>query len=164
MKRTTAQTKAVKEEEQTPYLADDIIIAKAMEILDARIRYSVELTDPTAAGRYLKLRLQPHEREVFAVLFLNSRHRLIAYEELFMGTVDGAEIHPREVAKAALRHNAAAVIVGHNHPSGSSEPSAADRAVTTRLKEVLRNIDIRLLDHFVIGIGEPHSMAARGLV
>jgi DNA repair protein RadC len=88
----------------------------------------------------------------------------LAFEELFHGTVDGAEVHPREVVRRALAHNAAAVIAGHNHPSGNPEPSAADRAVTARLKQSLALVDVRLLDHFVIGDGAPSSMAARGWV
>lgn len=143
---------------------EDALIAQAMRILDGRIKGGDALSDPAVAGRYLKLRLQPNEREVFAALFLNARHQALAYEELFQGTVDGAEIHPREVAKAALRYNASAVIVAHNHPSGNPEPSAADRAVTARLKSALATVDIRLLDHFVIGQGEPTSMAAKGWV
>jgi DNA repair protein RadC len=120
------------------------------------------LTDPAAAGSYFARRLRGHPCEVFAGLFLDTRHRAIAFEELFRGTVDGAEVHPREVARRALVHNAAAVIVGHNHPSGSSDPSAADRAVTARLKQALALLDVRLLDHFVVGDGAPVSLAARG--
>ena len=101
---------------------------------------------------------------MFAALFLDTRHRVIAYEALFSGTVDGTEVHPREVVRRALAHNAAAVIVGHNHPSGNPEPSAADRAVTARLKQALALVDLRLLDHFVIADGPPVSLAARGWV
>ena len=102
------------------------------------------------------------EREVFAAVFLDTRHRLIEYVELFQGTIDGAEVHPREVVRQALRCNAAAVIVAHNHPSGTTDPSAADRAVTTRLKQALALVDVRLLDHIVVGAVEPRSMAAAG--
>src|SRR5690606_41199549 len=109
-----------------------------------------------------RLRHLPHE--VFAALFLDNRHRAIAFEELFRGTLDGAEVHPREIARRALDLNAAALIVGHNHPSGNPEPSAADRAVTARLKQSLALVDVRLLDHFVIGDGAPVSLAARGWV
>src|SRR3546814_9742214 len=109
-------------------------------------------------------RLRGHPSEFFAALFLDTRHRALAFEELFRGTVDGAEVHPREVVRRALAHNAAALIVGHNHPSGSAEPSAADRAVTARLKQSLALVDVRLLDHFVIGDGAPVSLAARGWV
>ncbi len=122
------------------------------------------LTDPGAAGRYFAQRLRAHPSEVFAALFLDTRHRALSFEELFRGTVDGAEVHPREVVRRALAHNAAAVIVGHNHPSGNTEPSAADRAVTVRLKQALALVDIRLLDHFVVGDGAPVSLAARGWV
>jgi DNA repair protein RadC len=108
--------------------------------------------------------LRGRPQEVFAALFLDARHRALAFEELFQGTIDGAEVHPREVVRRALAHNAAAVIVGHNHPSGNPEPSAADRAVTARLKHALALVDLRLLDHFVIGDGLPTSMAARGWV
>lgn len=122
------------------------------------------LTDPASAGRYFARRLRGLPHEVFAALFLDTRHRALAFEELFRGTVDGAEVHPREIVRRALAHNAAAVIVGHNHPSGNPEPSAADRAVTTRLKQSLALVDVRLLDHFVVGDGPPVSLAARGWV
>ncbi len=143
-------------------------LAAALELgqrhLAAGLQRGEALTDPAAAGRYFTQRLRHHPHEVFAALFLDTRHRALAFEELFRGTVDGAEVHPREVARRALAHNAAAVIVGHNHPSGNPEPSAADRAVTTRLKQALALIDIRLLDHFVVADGPPVSLAARGWV
>lgn len=120
------------------------------------------LTDPARAGEYFARRLRGLPHEVFACLFLDTRHRALAFEELFRGTIDGAEVHPREVVRRCLAHNAAAVIIGHNHPSGVSEPSAADRAVTARLREALALVDVRLLDHFVVGDGPPCSMAARG--
>jgi DNA repair protein RadC len=130
-------------------------LATALERGDA-------LHDPDSAGRYFAQRLRGLPQEVFAVLFLDTRHRAIAFEEMFRGTVDGAEVHPREVVRRALAHNAAALIVGHNHPSGNGEPSAADRAITARLKQSLGLVDIRLLDHFVIGDGSPVSLAGRG--
>jgi DNA repair protein RadC len=132
--------------------------------LAANLERGASLTDPLAAGRYFAQRLRGRSRETFAALFLDTKHRALAFEELFHGTVDGAEVHPREVTRRALAHNAAAVIVGHNHPSGSAEPSAADRAVTSRLKQALALVDVRLLDHFVVGDGTPTSMAARGWV
>jgi DNA repair protein RadC len=122
------------------------------------------LTDPFAAGRYFAQRLRGLPHEVFAALFLDTRHRAIAFEELFRGTVDGAEVHPREVVRRALAHNATSMIVGHNHPSGNAEPSIADRAITARLKQALSLVDIRLLDHFIVGDGPPVSLAARGWV
>ena len=122
------------------------------------------LTEPGRAGEYLSRRLRALPYEVFACLFLDTRHRVIAFEELFRGTLDGAEVHPREVVQRCLAHHAAAVILGHNHPSGSPEPSAADRAVTARLKQALALVEVRLLDHFIIGDGAPCSMARLGAV
>ena len=122
------------------------------------------LKDPNATRRYLKSRLRDYPYEVFACLFLDSRHRLICYEELFRGTIDGASVHPREVLRRALLHNAAAVILAHNHPSGIAEPSDADRRITRRLKEALALVDIRVLDHVVIGDRESISLAERGML
>ena len=144
------------------------LLSAALELcgryLAAGLDRGEALTDPPAAGRYFAQRLRGQPVEVFAALFLDTRHRALAFEELFRGTIDGAEVHPREVVRRALAHNAAAVIVGHNHPSGNPEPSAADRAVTAQLKQSLALVDVRLLDHFVIGDGAPSSMAARGWV
>ncbi|SBV37591.1 conserved hypothetical protein [uncultured Stenotrophomonas sp.] len=141
-------------------------IAAALELgqrhLAADLERGTALTDPAAAGRYFAQRLRPRSHEVFAALFLDTRHRALAFEELFTGTIDSAEIHPREVVRRALAHNAAAVIVGHNHPSGNPEPSAADRTITARLREALALVQVRLLDHFVVGDGLPVSLAARG--
>lgn len=145
--------------------SEDLIINQALRILDKRLRRDTEaITDPLIAGKFIKLKLAPREREVFAVMFLDTRHRMIHFEEMFFGTIDGAEVHPREVVKKALECNAAAVILGHNHPSGNPEPSAADRSVTHLLKQALKLVDVRLLDHFVIGEGTPVSLAARGWV
>jgi DNA repair protein RadC len=143
-------------------------LAAALELgqrhLAAGLERGEAMTDPHAAGRYFALKLRSQTREVFAALFLDTRHRALAWEELFSGSVDSSEVHPREVVRRALAHNAAAVIVGHNHPSGNPEPSAADRAVTARLKQALALVDVRLLDHFVIADGPPVSLAARGWV
>ena len=138
------------------------ILEAARQIVDARTQRGMTFTDPNAACEFFRDKLSGRDREVFAAIMLDTRHRLIEYVELFFGTIDGAEVHPREVAKEALRLNAAAVIVAHNHPSGEVEPSAADRAVTTRLKQALALVDIRLLDHVVVGGRESLSMAARG--
>ena len=132
--------------------------------LDSELRESEALTDPAASARYLKSRLAAYPYEVFACLFLDNRHRVIAFEELFRGTIDGASVHPREVVRHCLAHNAAAVIFAHNHPSGVAEPSAADRAITLRLRDALALVDIRVLDHFVIGSGDPTSLARRGWI
>ena len=143
-------------------------LAAALELghrhLAAALERGEALTDPLAAGRYFAQRLRARPHEVFAVLFLDTRHRALAFEEMFQGTVDGAEVHPREVVRRALALNAAALIVGHNHPSGHPEPSAADRAITARLKQALALVEVRLLDHFVVGDGAPVSLAARGWV
>lgn len=120
------------------------------------------LTDPAATRKYLLAKLRDMPHEVFACLYLDNRHRVIAFEELFQGTIDGASVHPREVVRAALKHNAAALIFAHNHPSGVAEPSDADRRLTSRLKDALALVDIRVLDHFVVGDGEVASFAERG--
>jgi DNA repair protein RadC len=145
--------------------------AQLLAVLELSRRYLHEtlvrgepLESPQATEQYLKSALRDHPHEVFACLFLDTRHRVIAFEELFHGTIDGATVYPRVVAEKALAHGAAALIVAHNHPSGISEPSLADQAITRRLKEALALLDIRLLDHFVIGDGAPISMAARGLI
>lgn len=132
--------------------------------LAAELDNGATLTDPSESARYLKARLIGYPYEVFACLFLDSRHRVIAFEELFRGSIDGTSVHPREVVRRCLRHNAAAVIAAHNHPSGVAEPSAADRNITQRLRESLALVDVRLLDHFVIGHGEPTSFAQRGWI
>lgn len=142
------------------------IIEQALKILESRLRYNVEaeqFSSPGDTKRFLKLKLAELEHEVFAVLFLDNRHRLINYEEMFRGTIDGASVHPREVVKRALQHNAAAVILAHNHPSGVAEPSRADEQITRRLKEALALVEIRVLDHLIVG-SEITSMAERGLV
>lgn len=113
---------------------------------------------------YLSSQLRHSQREVFAVLFLDTQHRLIRYQELFFGTIDAAAVYPREVVKAALQYNASAVILAHNHPSGVAEPSQADISITERIKHALNLVDVRLLDHFVVGDGVPTSLAERGLV
>lgn len=122
------------------------------------------LRDPDDAARYVTARLREELREVFLVLFLDTRHRVIAIEELAHGTLDGASVYPREVLRRVMQHNAAAVILAHNHPSGVPEPSAADRRLTQRLSETLKLIDVRVLDHLIVGEGRPVSMAQRGLM
>ncbi|HEV2111270.1 MAG TPA: DNA repair protein RadC [Gammaproteobacteria bacterium] len=120
------------------------------------------LADPTATRKYLTARFRDMPYEVFACLHLDNRHRVIAFEELFRGTIDGASVHPREVVRQALRHNAAALIFAHNHPSGVAEPSDADRRLTQRLKDALALVEVRVLDHFVVGDGDVVSFAERG--
>jgi len=122
------------------------------------------LTSPSATLEYLQTALRDRRREVFTCLFLDTRHRVISAEELFKGSIDGACVYPRVVAEKALRFGAAAVIVAHNHPSGVSEPSLADQAITRRLKDALALLEIRLLDHFIIGDDPPVSLASRGML
>lgn len=120
------------------------------------------LASPNDAGRFLSAQLRHHPQEVFACLFLDNRHRVLAFEELFRGTIDGAAVYPREVVRQCLAHNAAAVILAHNHPSGVAEPSEADRAITRRLSDALALIDVRVLDHLVIGDDQWRSLAEQG--
>lgn len=123
------------------------------------------LTSPDLTRRYLTAHLRVYPHEVFACLLLDNQHRVIKLEELFRGTIDGASVYPREVVKLALAHNAAAVIFAHNHPSGVAEPSEADRTITQRLKQALSLVDIRVLDHFIVGDGEhAYSFAEHGLI
>jgi DNA repair protein RadC len=122
------------------------------------------LTNPAACADYLRARIAAHPYEVFACLFLDNRHRVIAFEELFRGSIDGASVHPREVVRRCLAHNAAAVIFAHNHPSGVAEPSQADRDITAELQRALALIEVRVLDHFIVGSGQPLSLAERGML
>jgi DNA repair protein RadC len=145
--------------------------ATGVEIIDAaraalarRVRRGTVLTSPAIVSDFLGVRLGTLEHEVFAALFLDTRHRLIKYCELFRGTIDGTSVYPREVVKEALMHNAAAVIFAHNHPSGVAEPSEADRAITRRLRQALDLMDIRVLDHLVIAGDQTVSLAGRGLL
>jgi len=140
------------------------IIAAAREHMSRRIRRGTQLTSPKATRDYLSLKLGTLEREVFVVIFLDKRHRLISYQEMFQGTIDGASVHPREVVKEALKQNAAAVILAHPHPSGVAEPSQADELITQRLKEALGLVDIRILDHIIVAGGDTTSFAERGLL
>lgn len=132
--------------------------------LECRMERGDPLTSPGQTRQYLTTRLRHYPHEVFAALFLDNRHRVITFEELFRGTIDGASVHPREVVKRALHHNAAALILAHNHPSGVSEPSGADRSLTRRLGEALALVGVRVLDHFIIGDGDPYSFAEHGLI
>ncbi|MBI3562051.1 MAG: DNA repair protein RadC [Gammaproteobacteria bacterium] len=122
------------------------------------------ITDPDHAKRYIHARLRDYGHEVFACLFLDTRHRVLQFEELFRGSLHGASVHPREVVKRALYHNAAALILAHNHPSGVAEPSAADRDLTTRLAAALGLVDVRVLDHLVVGESGCISFSERGWV
>lgn len=130
--------------------------------LAATIQRESALESPQAVRDFLKAKLRHEPHEVFACLFMDTKHRVLAFEVLFYGTIDGASVYPRQVVKRALAHNAAALILTHNHPSGVSEPSQADKILTERLKEALALIDVRILDHFIVGDGEPLSMVEHG--
>ncbi len=122
------------------------------------------LTNPEITRAYLSAQLRGYSYEVFACLFLDNQHRVLQFEELFRGTIDGASVYPREVAKKALAYNAAAIIFAHNHPSGINEPSQADRLITEKLKQALALFDIRVLDHFIVGDGRPYSFSEHGIL
>lgn len=143
-------------------------LASALELarrcLADELHRGPPLTSPGDSAAYLKARLAHLPYEVFMCLFLDNRHRVLACEELFRGTIDGAAVHPREVVRACLKRNAAAVIFAHNHPSGVAEPSAADRAITRELRDALGLVGVRVLDHLVVGAGTPVSMASLGLL
>lgn len=128
------------------------------------LRTSSALTAPESTRRFLLAQLRDRPYEVFCCLFLDNRHRLVAFEEIFRGTIDGASVHPREVVRQTLLHNAASVIVAHNHPSGVVEPSQADEGVTRRLTQALALVDVRLLDHLIVGDGKCFSFAEHGLL
>lgn len=140
------------------------IVALARRYLGSQLSRGDALHDPSSAADYFVLNLRDRPQEVFAAAFLDARHRVLAFEELFFGTIDGAAVHPREVVRRALHHRAAAVIVAHNHPSGVAEPSTADIQITRRLRDALALVDVRLIDHVVVGDGVPTSLAARGLL
>lgn len=140
------------------------IINLALDILAARHAPGNNLTSPTETTAYLRIRFADYKNEVFCVIFLDNRHRVLTFEEMFQGTVDGASVHPRVVVQRALEINAAAVIFAHNHPSGIAEPSHADEQITQRLKDALALVDVRVLDHIVVGVTETTSFAERGLL
>ncbi|MCB1856670.1 MAG: DNA repair protein RadC [Gammaproteobacteria bacterium] len=144
------------------------LLQAVLEMSRRYLRTSLEridiLTSPELTRDYLQSRLSGYPHEVFACLFLDNRHRVIDFEELFRGTIDGASIHPREVVRRAIAHNAAAVIFAHNHPSGVAEPSVADTRITHYLRDALAMIDVRVLDHIVVGAGETASLAESGLL
>ncbi len=140
-------------------------IEQAMKILASKARFNPETFDGAmAAKRFFQLKLAHLEHEVFAIAFLDSQHRLIAFEEMFRGTIDAAAVYPREVVKEALKHNAKSLVLGHCHPSNISTPSQADKAITRRLSDALELIDVRVLDHIVACLDNAVSFAEEGLL
>jgi len=139
------------------------IIRRAMRLLEKYLRQPCEqFLAASSAKIWLQLHLANQERETFVVLYLDNQHRLLEHETLFLGTISHTEIHPREIVKSALRHNAAAVIIAHNHPSGITEASKSDRTITSRIVAALELVEVRVLDHFIIGDGNTLSFAERG--
>jgi len=162
------QTTAVRSIEPAQYTVTDdgdAIIAKAIEILGARLKQpGVALEKPQECIQYLMLNTARHEREVFTVIFMDTRHRVIACEAMFFGTIDCATVHPREIVKRALEHNAAAIILSHNHPSGCADPSSADSFMTRKIVDACALVDVRVLDHMVVGGVTAVSMASIGMM
>ena len=142
----------------------DQILEAARQAIEHKMQRGASFTSPAAVKEYLCAKLAGFEHEVFAALFLDTKHRLIEYIELFRGTIDSASVYPREVVKAALRVNAAAAVFSHNHPSGNPEPSHADKVLTQRLREALAIVEIRTLDHIVVGSEGTVSFAEQGLL
>lgn len=140
------------------------ILAAAETILRQRAERLGGLASPSDARDFLRMRLGGLAAEQFHVVWLDNRHQVLGIDHLFSGTLDGASVYPREVVRAALKHNAAACIVAHNHPSGVCEPSHADRAITVELKKALAVVEVRLLDHIVVGGTTTTSLAERGLL
>jgi DNA repair protein RadC len=148
-----------------PVLNENQTIAQALAVLQSRLRrFGQTFSNPDDTQAYLTLRLAAQEREVFGCLWLNNQHQLIEDEELFYGTIDGAPVYPREIVKACLRRNAAAVLFYHNHPSGVCEPSQADKNITDKLKQALGLVDVRVLDHIIVAGLHTYSFASHGLL
>lgn len=145
-------------------LSPDEVIDMARNILVKRFCRNTTITSPTDLKDYLIVQLGSREQEVFACMYLDTRHRVISFDILFHGTLNGTAVYPREVAKRALLYNAGAVILVHNHPSGVAEPSRADEVLTGRLAEALKLIDVQVLDHVVVAGGDVVSFAERGLL
>ena len=132
--------------------------------LEQKMKPRDVMTNPESVNDFLSFHLRDRSREIFAVLFLDNRHQVIEYEEMFQGTLSSAAVHPREIIKQVLYHNAAAVILAHNHPSGIAEPSQSDADITVKIQKALQLIDVRLLDHIVVGDGEFVSLSNRGII
>lgn len=148
---------------QAKYVQMQAVVEMSRRFLEEKVHRGDVMNNVNDVKNYLKSRLQHYPFEVFSCLFLDNKHRVIAYEELFRGTIDGASVHPREVVRKVLHHNAAAIVLAHNHPSGVADPSQSDRAITNKLQQALDLIDVRVLDHFIIG-DEVISFAEQGLI
>jgi DNA repair protein RadC len=149
---------------QAKYVQLQAVLEMSRRALKEELQHGDTLNSPRAVRDYLQLLLGGRHQEVFLVLFLDTQHRVIASEELFHGTLSQTSVYPREVVKRALAHNAAAVILAHNHPSGVAEPSQSDQLLTNALQQALNLVDVRVLDHFVVGAGSTLSFAEKGLI
>ena len=145
-------------------LSEAQIIKAAQAILKRKFHKGIAFTSPDAAGNYLTMKYSTYQHEVFLCMFLDNQHKLIKLEEMFKGTIDGASVYPREVVKKALLLNASALIFAHNHPSGACKPSHADKSITESLKNALDLVDIRVIDHFIIGGSGRYSFAEHGFI
>lgn len=144
---------------------DTWIVHRAIEILDDQVvKHGPKLSSPQDVKDYLRLQLINEKREVFAVVFMDTQNRVLAYEPLFFGTIHQTSVYPRAIVQRAMSLNAASMILAHNHPSGSTQPSNADKQLTNQLKSLLESIDVRVLDHFIIGEGPAFSFAEQGLL
>jgi len=159
-------TRANKKNKADVYGDADKLISKALRCLESRMRYTAYMTLNASRDvcNYLRLQLASEKNEVFSVLFLDNRHRLLAFEKMFYGTINEAMVYPRTIIQKALEHNAAAVIASHNHPSGSAEPSQVDRNITKELQAILKVLDIRMIDHIVVSHQDAYSFAEHGLL
>jgi DNA repair protein RadC len=152
-------------ESHTERMKNDAVIRKALQILEKRIyREGHKFDSPTATKDYLRIKFASVEREVFSVVFLDAQHGVISIEDMFAGTITQTSVYPREIVKRALRLNAAAVVLAHNHPSGNVEPSRADESLTNQIKTVLAMVDVRVIDHIIVGGLQTMSFAERGLI
>ena len=144
-------------------ITPNALLSLAADILaENTAKMGKQFTTPEITEKFIKLKIGLDKSEVFCVLFLDNRHRLISFDRMFEGTINGANIYPREVVKRALSHNAAAMIIAHNHPSGDCEPSEADKRITSRLKAALELIDVRILDHLIVSADNSYSFANHG--
>ena len=159
-----ANIQKMKKASELPLVMKMIVELASREILYTTKAEGKAFTSPTIVSQFLCMHFNKEEREVFAVIFLDSQHRLIRCTNMFYGTIDGASVYPREVVKEALRINASAVIIAHNHPSGNTTPSQADKSLTSKLIAALGLIDVRILDHFVVGANKTFSFAENGML
>lgn len=147
---------------ETKYIQLQATVEMSRRYLAEQMQRGNALQNPDDTRQYLMARMRDHHQEVFACLYLDNRHRVISFDEMFHGTINMASVHPREIVRRALKHNASAVIFTHNHPSGVAEPSHADRDLTTQLQKALALVEVRVLDHVVVGDGTSVSFAERG--